>query len=219
MTKFVLVFAVILALMTAGCSPKEEAPSNVKDTASEASESNVSSDSEPAPLTQAYIDQKVIAARRVADTFSLKLKAELKAAMEHGSAEQAISACNIKAPAISREISASQNMKIRRVSLKNRNVANEPIGWTKKVLEQFEAEKQRGKQISNLEHHELVEINGKHVFRYMKAIPTGDACLARHGSEINPEVTDKLQQLYPDDKAIGFQSGDIRGAFVITEKF
>jgi hypothetical protein len=56
----------------------------------------------------------------------------------------------------------------------------------------------------------------KTVFRYMKAIPTAELCVACHGAEIPPDVAAKLEELYPQDKARGFQPGDIRGAFTIT---
>ncbi|MBK8909014.1 MAG: DUF3365 domain-containing protein [Rhodospirillales bacterium] len=51
------------------------------------------------------------------------------------------------------------------------------------------------------------------VFRYMKAIPTAELCLACHGTEIDPAVSTTLKKHYPLDQATGFQAGDIRGAF------
>ncbi len=218
MTKSVLLSLGIVTLIVTGCSPQEDTtPTNSSN--QHTTNPTELENSEAAPLTQAFIDQKIIAARSVVKTFGSALKTELQTAMKEAGVEHAISVCNIQAPEITHQVSASQNMKIRRVSLKNRNAANEPIGWTKRVLEQFEVDQHAGKDITQLEHHELVEINGENVFRYMKAIPTGGVCLACHGAELSPEVTEKLQQLYPNDKATGFAQGDIRGAFVITEKF
>ena len=54
-------------------------------------------------------------------------------------------------------------------------------------------------------------------FRFMKAIPTGQVCLDCHGDKIDPKVATKLITTYPEDKAIGFKLGDIRGAFTITQ--
>ena len=63
---------------------------------------------------------------------------------------------------------------------------------------------------------EIAAIDGKRQFRFMKAIPTGALCLQCHGSSISPEVSARLAELYPDDKATGYATGDIRGAFVVT---
>jgi len=51
----------------------------------------------------------------------------------------------------------------------------------------------------------------------MKAIPTGEGCLKCHGQNIAPEITAKLKENYPDDKATGFKLGDVRGAFSIIQ--
>jgi hypothetical protein len=63
---------------------------------------------------------------------------------------------------------------------------------------------------------EVAAIDGKQQFRFMKAIPTGALCLQCHGSNMSPEVSARLAELYPGDKATGYTEGDIRGAFVVT---
>jgi hypothetical protein len=52
----------------------------------------------------------------------------------------------------------------------------------------------------------------------MKAIPTGGLCLQCHGKALAPPVAEKLAELYPGDKATGYEQGDLRGAFVITRQ-
>jgi len=68
-----------------------------------------------------------------------------------------------------------------------------------------------------MEFFAIVEEGGKKSFRYMKAIPLGGVCSNCHGPVLKPEVVQKLDQYYPDDKARGFQVGDLRGAFTITQ--
>jgi hypothetical protein len=69
-----------------------------------------------------------------------------------------------------------------------------------------------------MDYSEFVELDGKNVFRYMKAIPTGEICLNCHGGDnVKPEVEAKLTEFYPDDKARGYSIGDIRGAFSIVQ--
>ena len=43
-------------------------------------------------------------------------------------------------------------------------------------------------------------------------------CTACHGSpdQISPEVKAKLAELYPNDKAVNYKLGELRGAVVVT---
>jgi uncharacterized protein DUF3365 len=68
-----------------------------------------------------------------------------------------------------------------------------------------------------LEYSEVIIKNGKQTFRYMKAISTKGMCLTCHGDKIPSKVSEKLDELYPEDKARGFKKGDIRGAFSIIQ--
>ena len=60
-------------------------------------------------------------------------------------------------------------------------------------------------------------VDGRRVFRYMKAIGTQPVCTACHGAAIAPGVAAALDDLYPEDRARGFGVGDIRGAFSIVQ--
>jgi len=84
------------------------------------------------------------------------------------------------------------------------------------VLESFESQKSYGADLSKLVWSETVDVDGGQEFRFMKAIPTGTVCLMCHGTQISPEVTEAIANLYPEDKATGYSDGDIRGAFVVT---
>lgn len=52
-------------------------------------------------------------------------------------------------------------------------------------------------------------------YRYLRAIPTMPICLACHGTDIDPEISDMLREHYPEDQATGFTAGELRGAFSI----
>ena len=41
-------------------------------------------------------------------------------------------------------------------------------------------------------------------------------CAACHGTNIAPEVKAKIAELYPDDAAVGFKPGDMRGGIAIS---
>jgi hypothetical protein len=141
-----------------------------------------------------------------------QLVGELKTAMKAGGPVKAIGVCNTKAPEIAAKINADGNVKVSRVSLKNRNPDNAPSDWQKNVLLKFESRKAAGEEIKKMDYSETVG----NEFRYMKAIPTNMVCLKCHGSEIDPKVVAKLDELYPEDKARGYKQGDIRGAFYVT---
>ena len=86
------------------------------------------------------------------------------------------------------------------------------------MLEDFEQQKAAGKDISSLAWSETVEVDGKQEFRFMKAIPTAPVCLNCHGTDLSPDVSRILADLYPMDRATGYREGDIRGAFVVTSE-
>lgn len=163
------------------------------------------------------IDKRSKESRMVVGDFMLLLKLELKAAMREGGPGNAIQVCKNKAPKIAAEISEKHGWRVARTSLKLRNPLNEPDPWELKVMQQFEKRKAAGEEIKTLEYAEIVTTGGKKQFRYMKAIPTERVCLTCHGSEIEQEEKDALNQFYPHDKATGFKEGDIRGAFTVTQ--
>jgi len=147
------------------------------------------------------------------------LQAELKSAMQAGGPVAAIGVCNTQAMPITQEVAIEQGLSVYRVSLKNRNPANLPNAWQTVVLENFEQQKAAGKDIGSLVWSEKVSVDGVQEFRFMQAIPTAAVCLSCHGTDLSPEVSQVLASLYPEDRATGYQVGDIRGAFVATQKF
>ncbi len=169
------------------------------------------------PIAMAEVDMetKLATYRTTIKAFATELKSELMAAMKTGGPIAALEVCNTKAIDISKKISDKAGFTISRTSLKPRSTA--PDAWEKKVLETFEDRKSKGEKANALQFYEVVKLGKHRALRYMKAIPTDVACLACHGEKIAPEIQAKLDELYPDDKAIGFKEGDLRGAFSIME--
>jgi hypothetical protein len=144
-----------------------------------------------------------------------ELKATLQASMKANGPIESISVCNIEAMKISQRISEEKGLNVGRTSLKHRNIANKPDAWEKSVLEQFEKRKAAGESPKDMDYSEVVDYEDGKAFRYMKAIPTGDVCLSCHGTTIAEPLVKKITSIYPDDKATGFNKGDIRGAFTV----
>lgn len=157
-------------------------------------------------------------ARAATAAFGQALKSELMSALQNGGPLAAIGVCHSEAPAIASAVSLEQGVTLSRVSLKNRNPSNAPNAWQRKVLESFEQRRAAGEDPAALTWQETVSSEAGAEFRFMKAIPTGGLCLQCHGKDLAPEVTAKLAELYPQDKATGYSTGDLRGAFVVTRE-
>jgi hypothetical protein len=155
---------------------------------------------------------QAMVAKKTIKAFGGQLKGALVTAMKAGGPMNAVSACNLKAPQIAEQINMESSAHISRTSLKNRNPGNAPNEWQRGVLLKFEERKAAGEDVAKMEYSEVV---GEE-FRYMKPIGTAEICLKCHGSNLDPKLTAKLDQLYPGDKARGFKKGDIRGAFYVV---
>jgi len=111
--------------------------------------------------------------RKVVKQFGGELKQELLAALNEGGPVTAISVCSQKAPVIAEELAAGKSWTIARTSLSVRNPRHAPDMWQQKTLESFAERKASGEDPGKMEYYEVVTVEGKDVFRYMKAIPAG----------------------------------------------
>lgn len=163
-------------------------------------------------------EAEVAAAKAAIKAFAGALQTELKSAMKAGGPVAAIGVCNTRAMPITATAAAEHGMHLSRVSIKNRNPANAPNDWQAAVLADFEKKRLAGGDVTRLGWSETVSVDGEQEFRFMKAIPTAAICLRCHGTELAPEVSRILAELYPEDLATGYSEGEIRGAFVVTRK-
>jgi len=146
--------------------------------------------------------------------FGATLKPQLIQAMQQGGPVNAVDVCAAKAPQIAYELSEQSGWNIRRVSLKNRNASAVADAWEQKVLKEFESQLAAGKPAKALEYEEFIA--GE--YRFMKAQVTTPLCLKCHGSNVAPALQEKIEIHYPNDLALGYQAGDIRGAFSLSFK-
>ena len=170
-----------------------------------------------APFADEDLAARIGASRQAIKSFAGALQTQLKSAMTDGGPTAAIDVCNIAAPEIAETASTASGWSVGRTSLKLRNPGNAPDAWELAVLRDFEVRKAAGEDPGTLDHAEIVVGDGQRTFRYMKAIPTQPVCIVCHGTSIAPEVTARLDDLYPEDRARGFEVGDIRGAFSIAQ--
>ncbi|WPL18524.1 hypothetical protein Thiowin_03597 [Thiorhodovibrio winogradskyi] len=157
-------------------------------------------------------------AKRLIQDFTQELQGELKGAMKDGGPVAAVAICKDKAPGIADSLSQQSGWDIGRTSLKPRNVErNSPDLWEQRVLRQFEDRARAGENPNAITYAEVVDDKDGKSYRFMKAIPTAEVCLACHGKEISPEIAAALDAAYPQDQARGYQEGDLRGAFSLKK--
>lgn len=146
------------------------------------------------------------------------LKSRLDIALKDGSVIAALEMCSIEAQDITM-LNNTEKTSIKRISLKYRNPLNKPTKQEELILKSFEEKLLSGTNFNDLVFKQT-NINYKEkTLTVMKAIPTKGVCLNCHGTSIDKKVIRQIKIIYPDDKAIGFNLDEIRGAFVVRHTF
>lgn len=145
--------------------------------------------------------------------FQGKLKPELKAAIVAGGTAGAIDHCHTISPELERELSQSAfadgRLKIRRISDRPRNPDHAPDAFEAKVLKNWQTELAAGQELKP------VAQSTADGLRVIKPIRIQAMCMACHGKleAIEPATLAQIQARYPADQAVGYEVGDLRGAF------
>lgn len=144
--------------------------------------------------------------------FATELKSALVAAIQKDGLHTAVQVCEKQAPKIAESLS-TEGWKVARTSLRTRNENNKADEWETQVMLSFDEQYKAGVNVNMLSASKLNEDE----FRLMKAIPTGQVCLACHGRSVEPKLLMSINERYPNDTALGFTLEDIRGAFTVTK--
>lgn len=161
-------------------------------------------------------------ARKAASMMLSHVRAEVTRELERTGPIRAIVVCKYTAPEVASSVSRQTGMRVARVSLRPRNPAlGEADSWEQHVLLDFEKRVSKGEKPEAMEVSEVVSEPSGRYFRYMKAIPTGQPCLACHGpvSGLSEGVKAQLATEYPHDRAVDYQVGQIRGAVSVKKAF
>ncbi|HUX62307.1 DUF3365 domain-containing protein [Sulfuricella sp.] len=153
----------------------------------------------------------------VAGGYAKQLRSGLMEQMSKNGPEGGIAACSVKAAQLGAETSTKTGWSVKRVSSKARNPLAMPDAYEQEVLNGFEKEIASGKEDAS--RYEVVREGGIRYARFMKAVRVEAMCLTCHGgSEVPPNVEQKLSEQYPHDTARGYKVGDLRGALSIKVK-
>lgn len=144
------------------------------------------------------------------------LMGTLQKAIQEKGPEGAVSFCNVEALAITKEVADKYKVTIRRVSEKNRNPKNIPNATENELLDAYAYNSEN--KIENQANIQKIEDGQVLLFTKAITIPNG-LCLNCHGQpgkDIQEGTAEKIKNLYPDDKAINYQVGDLRGMWSIA---
>jgi hypothetical protein len=174
---------------------------------------HVTESDEIPPLTeeqkQAYMKEAKQIAKTAYDIFSGHLK-RLFAEKKPG---EALEYCKNNALKITDSLSRAHHVKIKRTSYRLRNPENKPSDQEEKIMEIFKQRIHKNVKSSPYLHYDTE--GNVHVYI---PIIVQEKCLMCHGDpnkDIPQEINEKLAELYPNDKAIFFKKGDLRGIWSI----
>lgn len=142
-----------------------------------------------------------------------KLGGELKAKMQSAGPVEAVKFCSNHALSLTEQTGIQEGVKIRRVTLNERNPVNAPTPSERALLQEWTKKVQSGEPIQP----KLIE-NKKDQFTYYKPLLiNNDVCLKCHGTlEAESALAKAIKETYPNDRATGYKMGDLRGMIAVT---
>ncbi len=134
-------------------------------------------------------------------------KAALQQALKSGLAEgpaAAVDACRLEAPELARRAS-QDGVRVGRTSHRLRNPANVAPEWVVPILDRYRTEPSNRKPAA-------VAL-GEGRTGYVEPIVLAPLCATCHGEALAPDLAARIEALYPEDRAVGFRPGELRGVF------
>ena len=140
------------------------------------------------------------------------LAKNLMGAINKGRTEYALAFCNTNALTLTDSMAHALSARIKRVSDKPRNAGNQANEIELAYIQVLKNRMASGEQPAA----KMNEIEGKMVGFF--PIVTNQMCMQCHGkAEVNIKAAtlQKINKLYPDDKATGYSDNEVRGLWVI----
>lgn len=186
--------AVTAALLITGCSSVQTPSSDKNDFA---------------------LQQEVkLQAKEAIMTVGGSLKKNMVSKMKEGGASNAALFCSDSASEVAKEAAKTlpKGVSVKRITAKPRNINNKATKEQLEVLNQLESMMKDG----NMPEMMVKKISSSH-YQVYKPVKVDGKCLTCHGSEKmrNKEAYDIIASKYPSDKAVDYNAGDFRGAFLV----
>lgn len=171
---------------------------------------------EPRPEQPAEAD--IQAARKAAVTFDNRMKREITDRLERGEDPVAVYlAYADNVPVWGMEISNAAQIDFSRTAITVRNPANAPDAWEMRQMELFNFMADAGQDPEAFETAEIVQEGNETVFRWIRPLVMGEACLTCHGEGVSERIKLLLGQEYPLDDALGYSEGQLGGAYSVRK--
>jgi len=202
-----LIPLLLLCLVAVGCSKKaEDTPQAVAKV-------------ETPPVSDDELIQQ--AAAKLIDNFARTLRSELIAALADSGAAGAVRVCNVRAPQITAQIVVDPAWRIRRISQQARNLFDEADERQIEVLTKLADTSRGNKPFAGVWDRQQAGATGGREYHYYQPIYVQDMCLKCHGTTetLDPEAARVIEERYPSDRAIGYRTGDFRGAYLVSVKW
>ncbi len=145
-------------------------------------------------------------------TFSA-MSSELLAAMQRGGVEEAARYCNLAAYPLVDSLSKVHEADIRRTSLKVRNPKNKPTEAEQQQLLAFQQLFEAGSPMAPVVRP--VDANTVAFYAPIQIQPLCLQCHGKMGETLKEADYAVIKELYPEDAAIGYSEGDLRGIWSI----
>ncbi len=196
MMKRLTVLLVVFGFMVLGCAKPAEESVEVEDVAVVEWEKVLAGS-----MTDTQKAQQELVATAV-NALASEMMGELTAALDSGDAGAAIAVCKEKAPGVAAHIKDTYGVKIGRTSHKLRNEANVAPEWADPYVAELAEDPTY-----------LAGPNGE--LGALLPIKLRAECQMCHGpvEGIDEGIMAAISEAYPDDQALGFIEGDLRGWF------
>lgn len=169
----------------------------------------------PYESKQDEIDEVTAIGKKASSDLLKKLGSNLKKHLKAGGPMEAFDFCSNNAYALTQEVDEAfgKDVSVKRVSIKYRNPANEPLEDEEPILRALHLMNQNGV----IPPREIVQDKGNGVYKYYKPLFINkEACLHCHGEVYkNKPLAAEIRNIYPSDRATGFKMNDMRGAIVV----
>ena len=161
------------------------------------------------------MEQLLDEGRSATATAQALLLAEVGQQIAKGGPEQAVSYCNVRAIPLIDSLSVARGVSVSRISNRNRNPDNTIVTQEDKRAWTHWVAKQSGQGATDT----VLYDRAGHPYYYKPIRIMAETCLKCHGSrssEISLATLQTLDSLYPDDKAVNYRMGDLRGLWKVA---
>ena len=170
-----------------------------------------------AAMTLSAADSAAILTRggAIATTVAQGLAQRLQAQLAENGAAQTLDFCSRTALVLTDSLTADQpGVSVKRTSTRIRNPRNQPDEHEQLALAWFDS----ARAASGALPAAYVQAVSAAEARFYRPLVIAPFCIQCHGTveKLDPEVRAALQERYPNDRAIGYQEGDLRGVIRVS---